>query len=173
MTAQEYLAERARDAWAVLHSVPANLGQDALHRHDREYDEATGVGTRDGLSEDMGTISQLLRPEGRDLVWSPERQSFDQAKLYLLTHKERDMIVYALETAGMPKRPDEFHAHDWETTSVIDTGHQPPRRQWTCKSCDEREWGVGDDPPPYDGRAPYNEREDGDAFAALAQKLSA
>lgn len=47
------LAERARDAWAVLRAVPANEGEAALRRYGR-------AGSRDGLSEDMLEIARAL-----------------------------------------------------------------------------------------------------------------
>jgi hypothetical protein len=53
MTEAELLIERLRDAYAVLRSVPAMEGEDALVRHGRIYDPETGTGTRDGLADSM------------------------------------------------------------------------------------------------------------------------
>lgn len=48
-----WAAERCRDAWAVLRTVPAGQGEDALVRHGRDS-------TRDGLSDDMLEIAGLI-----------------------------------------------------------------------------------------------------------------
>ncbi len=61
------LADRARDAWAVLRSVPAREGEEALRRHGIEFDEGRFTGTRDGLADDMQEISALLRALSADL----------------------------------------------------------------------------------------------------------
>ncbi len=54
------LADRCRDAWAVLRIVPADQGEDALRRHGREYDEERFVGTRDNLADDMLLAAKTL-----------------------------------------------------------------------------------------------------------------
>lgn len=54
------LADRCRDAWAVLRCVPARDGEDALRRHGREYDAERFVGTRDGLADDMLDAAKAL-----------------------------------------------------------------------------------------------------------------
>ncbi len=54
------LAERCRDAWAVLRAVPAREGEAALRRHGRKYDAERFIGTRDGLSEDMLYAAKAL-----------------------------------------------------------------------------------------------------------------
>jgi hypothetical protein len=60
MTENEFLAERCRDAWAVLRCVPANEGEQALALHGREYDEDNHTGTRDGLADDMLEVAAYL-----------------------------------------------------------------------------------------------------------------
>ena len=75
------LAERARDAWAVLRCVPAIDGEDALRRHGHEHDPQRFTGTRDGLDEDMLQIARLLNPE------KPEHTLVKLSDvIYLLTH---------------------------------------------------------------------------------------
>jgi hypothetical protein len=54
------LAERCRDAWAVLRIVPARDGEEALRRHGRPYDAERFIGTRDGLADDMLDAAKAL-----------------------------------------------------------------------------------------------------------------
>ena len=62
LTAEELgiLAERCRDAWAVLRIVPARDGEEALRRHGRKYDAERFIGTRDGLADDMLDAAKAL-----------------------------------------------------------------------------------------------------------------
>jgi thiamine pyrophosphokinase len=60
MNERERLAERCRDAWAVLRTVGADEGARALAQHGRDYEPDTGIGSRDGLAEDMLAVADLL-----------------------------------------------------------------------------------------------------------------
>ncbi len=60
-----WLAERCRDAWAVLRAVRADEGQAALRRHGRPYDPERFLGTRDGLADDMLDAAKALEASVR------------------------------------------------------------------------------------------------------------
>lgn len=58
-----FMADRCRDAWAILRGVSPVDADRQLQRHDRPYDEERGTGTPDGLADDMLTVVRYLSAE--------------------------------------------------------------------------------------------------------------
>jgi hypothetical protein len=46
----------------------------------------------------------------------------------------------------MTEPPLPAHIHRWSATGTVDTGHDPPRREYQCR-CGEHIWWSGDDGP--------------------------
>ena len=63
--------------------------------------------------------------------------------------RDADVALWRALAAYREAYPPADHRHDWKTTGRVDTGHQPPRREYECSGCDERAW-TGSDSGPAD-----------------------
>ena len=68
-----------------------------------------------------------------------------------------------------PQDEDHEHRHDWRTTGMVDTGHQPVYREWECE-CGEREWTDDDDGPARSPSRPSAATEEGDDASRPGQR---